>query len=453
MPVTKKKYTQAQKLAYYKKKAAARSRPRRTRYMKGHGAYRLPKGFFTKAGQTLGGALGGFVAPGIGSVAGEAIGALGGMGLARLLGQGDYTVQQNSFVYPDRVVPSFGEDSVRIRKREMIALINSTQTGGFQPLEIEINPGLSESFPWCSAMANLYENYRINGLVFQFVSTTSDAIASTTNLGLGQVIMGTDYACQSFVDSTQMLGSMFANSGKPSENIMHAVECAPSMSPNKLYFVRSGAVPSGRSILDYDIGKFTLALSEMPAAYSGVGMLFVSYDITFSKSVQNNVLGWNLQTDFWNDLVSYSPTNAAPFGSALSSSFIAGNAGSNLGCTINSNTIFFPDNLASGYYQVIIQWVGTAAAITAPVMTRTGCKIVNCFFANNSNILGSPVNGVSSVHYLMSFIVKLTGDYATGDNYAKIVFASGILPSSITRATLLINQVNGDIFDAYTTTT
>lgn len=456
-----KKYTDKQKLAYYKKKAAMNAKLKKRPYVKGNGRYRIPRDFFSanKVGQYLGsaagGAIGSFIAPGIGTSAGSEIGKyLGGKAgdlFKSITGWGDYKVNYNSLLFPDQMVPSFGDDSIRVRKREFICDINSLGTG-FNIQSFSINPGLDQSFPWLSSIAKNYEQYRFNGLIYQFVSTSSDAIASTTALGLGQVILATDYSAvdDDFQSSPQMLGSMFSTSGKPSENIMHAIECAPGDTPQKLYYVRTGNAVSGTDKRIWDLGKFQIATNNMPAAYNGMGQLWVSYDVTFCKSIQNNTLGLTLNSDFWRELGGYNITNSNVFGTLLSNDYMYGDSGSNLGCSINNNTIFFPENLQEGYFHILIAWIGTSAALTGPTLTNLGCSLVNCWYSINS---ASCFSGGTSTQMTLSVIVKLgTEPFPSGNNYASIVFGSAVLPTSVTRCALLINQINGDIFDEYALT-
>lgn len=456
-----KKYTDKQKLAYYKKKALAAER--RSRYARGHGAYSLPKNFFSapKTGQWLGSSagalLGNYLAPGIGSELGSELGGYAGKGLGQLFksitGWGDYEVKQNSLLFPNNEVPSFGEDSIRVRKREFVCSIESLATD-FNLLSFPINPGLDQSFPWLSAIARNYEQYRFNGLIYQFVSTSSDAIASTTSLGMGQVILATDYSAvdDDFQSGPQMLGSMFSTSGKPSENIMHAIECAPDDTPQKLYYVRTGSATSGTDKRLWDLGKFQIATDNMPAAYKGMGQLWVSYDVTFCKAVQNNTLGLALNSDVWHELGSYTPTNANPFGTALSTTYLEGDAGSNLGCSLSNTAIYFPDNLQEGYFAIQMMWVGTAAAVTAPTFTYHGCGQVNAWFSDARGTITGPQNGGTSTNLIVHLVVKLgTEDFDSGTNYAWINLSAATLPTSVTKAAVCINQINGDIFDGYAT--
>lgn len=458
------RYTDKQKLAYYKKLAQeerskntygqGRYRVKRKRnYAKGRGAYEIPRDFFSasKAGGALGGAsgaaIGNMLAPGIGGEIGASLGSLGGSYMGRLFkkitGWGDYTVKENSLIYEDTIVPSFGEDSIRVRKREFIADINSV-IKAFTLQSFPIQPGLDETFPWLASVARNYEQYRINGMIFQFVSTSSDAIADTTNLGLGQVILATDYnaADDDFQDAPQMLNYMFSNSGKPSENIMHAIECAPTDTAQKLYYVRSGAVPGGQDPRLYDMGTFQIAVNNMPATYSGMGQLWVSYDITFCKSQQNNLLGFGINSDLFQ--LSVGITNALPFGTDEFE--WQGVAGSSIGCTLDSDSIFFPEGLISGYYMISARWVGTSGAITNPTWTGINCLPVQCW-QGNSNVERSPVNGSTATSASARFVVKL----GTTDSNTQVSIgcAAAIFPTALSTCNLSITQVNGEIYNDF----
>lgn len=412
---------------------SSRSRQR----IAGNGKYRVfdaPE-LGSNLGNALGSVLGGAVAPGIGSALGGQVGGyLGkalGQGFRSLTGFGEYTIHENTLLYPDRVVPSFGDDSIRVRKREYIADISATEA--FSNNVFPINPGLSDTFPWLSSIANNYEQYRFNGLVFQFVSTSSDAIASTTDLGLGQVVLATDYnaADAAYVNLPQMLGTMFSNSGKPSENIMHAIECAPAEQAQKLYYVRSGDHPEGTDIRMYDIGSFQLATQNMPAAYTGMGQLWVSYDVTFCKSVQNNQLGFDLNTDKYT--LTAPAVTTAYFGTSRALA-----EHSNLGTTLTGTVISFPPTLSSGYYQITYLVTGDSTAVVQPTETLANCTVVAAWANNAGTVAGN--SGTTSTRLVVSRIYRIDARDAT------ITYSGGTLPANATSGDLLISQINGEIF-------
>lgn len=385
-------------------------------------------------GGSLGAMIGNMVAPGIGAGTGSSLGSrlgdLAGKGLAKLVGQGDYMVKENSYVYPDTVVPSFGEDSIRVRNREYLGRISGTTA--FTNSSWPINPGLSEVFSWLSNIANNYEQYRFNGLVFQYVSTSSDAIASTSNLGLGQVILATDYnaAAPAFVNSAQMLNSMFSNSGKPSDNILHAIECAPNERAQTLYYVRSGDVPSGTDPRLYDIGTFQIASDQMPADYPGMGQLWVTYDVTFCKHVQNNQLGFNLNSDYY---ITVAPTTGAPFGTSRTLRTY-----SNLGTTVTANQISFPPYLESGYYLINVVCIGDSTGCTLPAVSVTNGSFIQVW--GNDTASGSSSSATTCTVFNYMGILKITAKECV------VQWSGGTLPANGTYGNIVITQVNGEPF-------
>lgn len=452
----RKQYTDKQKIAYYKRRAAMRSTRRPRRYVRGRGKYTLPglsfssKKFGGYLGGAAGAAIGNMIAPGIGGAVGAELGNYGGEQLGRIFkkitGVGDYTVKSNTLLYDSEVVPSFGEDSIRVRKREFVADINSVASV-FTNQAFPINPGLSEVFPWLSAVARNYSQYRINGLIFQFVSTSSDAIASTTSLGLGQILLATNYnaAEDDFQDSPQMLNYMFSNSGKPSDNIMHAIECASPDQAQKLYYVRSGAVPSGQDPRLYDLGKFQIATNNMPATYEGMGQLWVSYDVTFCKSVQNNLLGYAVNTDLYQ--IATGISNSDPFGNNTGTEWTA-LTGSQIGTTINSDQIEFPPLLQSGFYRIDITWRGTGtSAWVPPTITLQNANFVNCWQSPQTSSSPSPISGQTASRVSISFVIKLGTDDTTTP--VIVALSGATLPTTLTSCDLFITQVNGDLYDQF----
>lgn len=149
-------------------------------------------------------------------------------------------------------------NGVRIRHREYIRDIFSAQS--FTLINYFLNPGLSDTFPWLCTIAANFEQYKFHGLIFEFRSTSADALNST-NTALGTLIMGTDYnpASANFINKQQMEQNEWTTSSKPSCSFMHPIECAPSQAAVKLWFVRTGDVPSGLDQRLYDLANFQIA--------------------------------------------------------------------------------------------------------------------------------------------------------------------------------------------------
>lgn len=191
-----------------------------------------------------------------------------GRGAATILGMGDYTVKGNSLIQqlnnPNAsIVPVFdknGRRGVRVTEREYI------------------NPTNSSAFPWLSVIAKQFEQWEPHGIIFQFVSTSSDF--NGTGQALGTVIMATDYDVYDALAATKVeLENMdYAQSTKPSASAIHGIECDPSERTTEVLYVGEGGPDQRFNTL----GNFQIATQGMTGT-PVVGELWVSYDITFYK--------------------------------------------------------------------------------------------------------------------------------------------------------------------------
>lgn len=138
-------------------------------------------------------------------------------------------------------------------------------------------------------------------MVFEFRSMSADALNST-NTALGSVVMCTDYdsADVPFSSKQQMENTEFGVSCKPSSNMIHAIECAPKVTTATELYVRARNIPAGTDIRLYDWGKFYIATSGFQGTNVNCGELWVSYDITLIKAIEqppgylNNFIDYNL---------------------------------------------------------------------------------------------------------------------------------------------------------------
>lgn len=275
-------------------------------------SYERP-GPFGKVGRSLGSAAGYglanfFGAPHLGSTA-SAIGSkLGGLAhyVGRIFGSGDYSLAQppeyNSLFKGSKnfngVAPNvtFGDKSVRIRHREYIAdVISSSANYGtgnpspFNTVNYQINPGLSQSFPWLSQVANAYQTYKWHGLVAEFKTTSVDALNST-NTALGVVVMAADYNSTTFVQDfeskQEMLNFFGAIDVKPSQSCLMGIECDSKRLPISELYVRSGALQQNADIRMNDMCAIGIATQGLQGVSVTVGELWFIYDIELFMPVQ-----------------------------------------------------------------------------------------------------------------------------------------------------------------------
>lgn len=243
---------------------------------------------------------GGFNAPALGAKLGSYFGptgkTLGGMAgnlFRQITGFGDYKVSKNSLIGSMDQLPSFRNMSsgTRIQHREyLFDVVTSPTPGNFTIEKVPIQPALLESFPWLSASAENYQEYQLNGVVYEFKSNSYDALSST-NTASGTVVMATDYNVLDppFVNKFQMEQTQFTCSGKPSINLLHPIECNKLETPTNVLYTRSGPVTSGDLRL-YDWGNFYIATVGMQGSSTNIGELWVTYDITLLKPKLNSTV-------------------------------------------------------------------------------------------------------------------------------------------------------------------
>lgn len=365
-------------------------------------------------------------------IVGEVLGGMGGTLFNKITGMGRYTIKKNTLMYPEQIAPSFGEDSIRVKKREFITLIDASTS--FSNNVFNINPGLSSTFPWLSNIASNYEQYRFNGLIFQLISTSGDT-TSSTNLGLGSVAMCTDYdaADSPFSTMVQGLGASYSNCIKPSEDAIHGVECAPDSLPQKLYYVRSTANPSNTDIRLYDLGVFQVLVDRCPANYTGMMQLWCSYDVTLVKSHVGAQQGTNISTDQY---YITGVSAADPFSAAAATR--NKRPYSTLGLILSNNKIEFPDWIGNGTFLVVYRVWGLSIGVLIPTITFDKCTRLQSFL--NNTVVDITNSGTSTGSMIMAFIVKVTSSGAS------FTLTGGTYPTTSPVADLVVTQVNGDMY-------
>jgi len=396
MPDKKQKQQRKVKQQQPQKRAVPRKRPVRQQ---------RSSGLLSNIGAGLGGLAGSTFGP-AGGLAGLLIGRGAGAFLSKITGVGDYHVNGNSLIHPDSMdqIPSFGnvQGGTRVRHREYIADILSSKA--FLNRSFRINPANEGLFPWLSTMAQLFEQWKPMGIVFEYKSLYSDAVvASATTASLGAVVLATEYNALAarFVNKQQMENTQFVVSNKPSMCILHPVECERSQTPTDPLYVRlpTGLAIPGDSRL-YDLGTFQLATQGMQTDGEVIGELWISYDIVFYKPVLEQTLheAQYLRLNMQNV--------QAGFGSTLG---LLGNTrtvvSNSLPLTISGSAINL-DAGTQGYYMAVLRWNG-AASSAPPDTSPCFSNFVNCSLINDiarlpfstiaGNVLTNYVNASSSV--------------------------------------------------------
>lgn len=306
----------------------------------------------------------------------------------KLGGYGAYSlenVKHNSLIRPDppQIMNSYyREGAFVIRHREYIGdIISSATANTFNIQSFPLNPAQSSTFPWlASGIGPSFEEYRLNGCVFEFKSTCSDAIASSTNLALGQVMMCVQYDPTDpvFTTSNQLLNYFWAQSGKVSDNIYHFVECDKQQSPLVNLYTRPGAASSDSDLRFSDFGRFSVATNGLQGTSINLGQLWVSYEFLMYKpkvaSLEAVAGGWFHYGDNTSTISNTDPFGATPmtlgiFDSENNLNIVLSENGSN-------GVITFPIMNQPSSFEVICVWRGAStASVTTPVIVGTDTSV------------------------------------------------------------------------------
>jgi len=334
---------------------------------------------FAATGNILGGRIGAlFGNSGVGSNVGSWLGS----GIGKIFGSGAYKMSQNSLWSTSDQVPVMHStsESVVIRHREFIQNVNSSTT--FVVSEFAINPGLISTFPWLASIASNFQEYNFKGLVFEFKSTSADALNST-NTALGTMAMAIQYraGATSFTTKQQVLNEMWSADSKPANSFFMPVECAPAECPMDIQYIRTGALGSSDDIKFYDLGKLALC-SDGSQAASVVGELWASYEVCLRKPILGGGIG--------NDVLS-----ASIYRTGVDSTVLLGNNTALSG--INSAGVTFPSGsrvvipASPKKFLCVFQWLGAVGTwVLPPIASASNVTYVL------QNAQTAPGNGVGT---------------------------------------------------------
>lgn len=368
------------------------------------------------------GGLGGLLGP-AGSMVGASLGDWG----ANVLGMGDYEVKSNTLLEGNGVPKMHAtKRGVTISHREFLGDI--TGSTGFVSRNYSINPGSSNTFPWLSNIAAMFQSYRIKGMIFEFNSTSADALNSV-NTALGTVIMSTQYnvALPPFINKAEMEQYDYTVSGRPSRNLTHCVECDPQLQVMPHLFTRTGVLPVGADYQFYDWGNFQFATVGMQAAAT-IGELWVSYEVEFLKPRIASGGAW--PGDF-------TRINNGPYVTAndILGSIQTAPKG-NLGVTIQAGPsgwqrIYFPNTISAGRFFIHVYWKGAVGAvITGPGRTYSNMTVQNTAFRLGT--VGddtAPNDGATATKFSL-FVVATINGYSDAGSYLQITAPGGTLPAT-----------------------
>lgn len=331
----------------------------------------------------------------------------------------------------------FGSDngSVVITHREFIGSLSTSSDGSFKNTAYNLTPLNPSLFPYTRNIAAQYDIWVPLGIIFEFKSTASVSIASSTAVAMGSLIMTTQYNVldSGLSNKIDMMQYQWTTQGKISEDLIHPIECDPMESPlgGKYYtLVNSGANKS------FDprfatMGVFNIATAGTPAATNVIGDLWVTYQFKFMKPRKPSAVAfadhYQLNTD---------ASTSAYFGSTLPTSV----AGSNFGTTLTNTTIVLPSWFSGN---VSVNWTlgGSSTAYTLPTLTGTnGVSALNLYASDGFNVAGNNNTGTTMAATWYFQVSNPTLGLNTGGQ-PTITFSLGTLVTSSTTGDLIISVI------------
>ena len=240
---------------------------------------------FAKPG--LGKSIGDLILPGVGGALGHAAESV----FRTIFGQGEYlysdTIAHNSMPLNNTIVGQqtdlvkMSVDNMhwdglatRLAHREFMGEVSTTVT--FNANLTAIYPTNALMFPWLADIAHKFQKWKLLGMVFEYVPTSSPI--GTATPALGSISMGVQYDTYLTAPTTlqQMLNWQGAVSGRPSDHLVCAVECDGDFTPTNALYIRR---PTGTDVQNLTtFGNLIMASSGASGAYVG-GQLWVSYDL------------------------------------------------------------------------------------------------------------------------------------------------------------------------------
>jgi hypothetical protein len=308
------------------------------------------------------GAAGGYLG-GSGARAGWRAGA----NLSKAFGWGDYHINTNQIidsmpdVSPQQNIHHVGSvktdltGDIIYSNSEFVQNIYANVVGGASPFEIqsfEINAGLSQTFPFLSQIAQNFELYEMQGLIFQYKPTSGEFGSNNSN-ALGKVVLCTNYDPDAplFTNTIAMENYDYACASKPSSGCLHGVECKTGQRSTNMLYIRTGV--STKDKVFTDVGTFQVATEGIPSAVAGsviVGELWVTYTVKLSRAKLYAGLG---------ESIDYAYASWTSSGTAFSSNAPLGAMDGSLevsiaaGADTDSIRLVFDDSIYVGTYQVV----------------------------------------------------------------------------------------------------
>jgi len=206
----------------------------------------------------------------------------------------------------------------------------------------------------------------------------------------------------------------------------HPIECDPKENPFNVQYVRTGAVPSGDSVLMYDLGLTHLAVSGCQTSGKRLGDLWVTYEVELKKPL------------LYSNVTSRIESCSALFTSGMTATYWFGTSAKtmvgSLPVVALNNTLTFPKGTV-GSFQIWIEVGGNTLALTLGTYDVTGCVLTPPIAEDPSTTYYRNLSGASLVDTVWG--IKITDPGVS----PVVTFGFGGSATTITSVRVSITQI------------
>jgi len=393
----------------------------------------------------------------------QQFGGMQPMNAGMISGMGDYKVHKRGYTTGRGFTHGKSHRAPRVHLEKGEMCITHTEyigdlisgvgvTNGQSPFlsqSYACNPSNPGTFPWLSSVSQQFQEYKFQKLVFEFRPLVSEGSLSSNGglMSMGSVILATQYnsAVGPYLNKATMAESDYAVTTKPSEHILHAIECDVKYNPmGVLYTSAQTSLTVGAGNTDIrmqNLGIFQAASVGIPMSSAAtptaisLGELWVHYTVKLFKPVLSAGLSSLESAHYYTNTTAGGIVSGGnPFGTAISPLIQPIPAPNNLlTLTFTPTSFSFPLSVTTGSYLVAIYWKSSAVGVPITIGTTTfaNCTPLQCWnqgaAVQASQYATSPNNGGTTSQIGTMMIVQIN---APGSQLASLTFAAWVLPTT-----------------------
>lgn len=182
------------------------------------------------------------------------------------------------------------QKTANIQKDKNVMLVNHSEfiqdltgTGpAFIVKKFAVNPGMNQTFPWLSSIANRFQKYRFRKLAFRYETS-----APSTQSGYVMIVPDFDASDQIPTNKQQALQFQSSVRSNVWERILLQVR-DKDLHAEEQYYVRSGDIPN-TDIKTYDVAQLFTVMVGPGAELGAIGELWVDYEVELISPYISNI--------------------------------------------------------------------------------------------------------------------------------------------------------------------